>query len=88
MPDFNELLKNEQIQNMMHDRSTIDRVKQAPESQRILELLTQQANCSPETMIQAATQGHPQQLMDAIQKLLHDPESQKLLDEISHGLKL
>ena len=88
MPDLNELFQNEQVKKMMNDHTTVDRLKNAPESQRLLELLSQQANGSPESMVNAAARGEPQQLMGAIQKLLRDPESQKLLNEISRGLKL
>ena len=88
MSDLNDFLKNEQLKKMMNDRTIMERVKNAPESQRILEILSQQNKCNPENMVNAAARGEPQQLMDAIQKLLHDPESKKLLDEISHGLNL
>ena len=88
MPDLNELFQNEQVKKMMRDQTTVERLKNAPESQRLLELLSQQANGNPESMVDAAARGEPQQLMGAIQKMLHDPESRKLLDEISQSIQL
>lgn len=88
MPDLNELLSSKPAQTLLNDQNTVSRLKNAPESQRLLELLNQQADGNLENLASAAAQGNPQQLMGAIQKLLHDPESQKLLQNISQGIKL
>lgn len=88
MPDFSELFNSEHAKKLMNNQNTVSQLKNAPESQRLIELLGQQADGNLEDMANAAVKGNPQQLMDAIQKLLHDPESKKLLDEISQNLKL
>ena len=88
MPDLNELLNSEHAKKLMNSQSTVDQLKNAPESQRLLQLLEEQAHGDLEGMANAAAKGDPQQLMGAIQKLLRDPESKKLLGEISQNLKL
>lgn len=88
MPDLNDLLHSEQLKKMMGDQAVAERLKNAPECQQLLEILSRQANCDPERMVNDAAKGESQQLLAVIQKMLRDPESQKLLNSISRGLKL
>ena len=88
MPDFKELLNSEQAKRLMNDQATIQKLQNAPESKRLMELLGQQAGGNLEGAADAAAKGSPAQLMGAMQKLLRDPESKKLLEQISQSLKL
>ena len=88
MPDFKELLRSEQAKRLMKDQSAIRQLQDAPESRRLMELLGQQAGGDLEGAASAAAEGSPAQLMGAMQKLLRDPESKKLLEQLSQSLKL
>lgn len=87
MPDLNDLLNSEHAKKLIQDQSTVSHLKNAPESQRLLELLAQKTDGNLDQMANAAVQGDPKQLMGAIQELLRDPKSKKLLNEISQSIQ-
>lgn len=85
MPDLNKLLGSQPAQRLMKDGQTVERLKHTPESQRLMEILSQTGDV--QQMAASAANGETSQLMGAIQKLLHDPESRKLLEQISQNLE-
>ncbi len=87
MPDFKELLNSEHARKMMKDQNAIQRIQQAPEAQKLMELLGKQTGGNLEGAADAAAKGNPTQLMGAMQKLLRDPESKKLLEQISRSFQ-
>ena len=86
MPDWNKLLESKSAQRLMKDGQTVERLKNAPESQRLMELLAQ--NGDVEQMAASAANGQSAPLMGAIRKLMEDPESRRLLEQISQNLPL
>lgn len=88
MPDFKELLNSEQAKRLMNDQAALHQLQTAPEAKRLMEMLGEQAGGDLEGAANAAAKGSPTQLMGAMQKLLRDPESKKLLEKISQSLKL
>lgn len=86
MPDLSKLLGSQPAQRLMKDTQTVERLKHAPESQRLMEILCQTGDL--EQMASSAANGETEQLMGAITKVLHDPESRKLLEQISQNLQL
>ena len=83
MPDFNELFQSEPAKRLMNNQNAINRLKTAPETQRLMEMLDSQVGGDLESAANAAANGSPNQLMNAMEKLLRDPESKKLLEQIS-----
>ena len=88
MPDFKELLNSEPAKKLINDQNTINRLQNAPEAQKLMEMLGRQTDGDLEGVADAAAKGNPAQLMNAMQKLLRDPESKKLLEQISQSLQL
>lgn len=88
MPDFKELLNSEPAKKLINDKETVNRLQSAPEAQKLMELLGRQAGGDLEGVADAAAKGSPGQLMNAMQKLLRDPEGKKLLEQISQSLQL
>ena len=88
MPDFKELLNSEPAKKLINDKETVNRLQSAPEAQKLMELLGRQAGGDLEGVADAAAKGNPGQLMNAMQKLLRDPEGKKLLEQISQSLQL
>lgn len=86
MSDLNQLLNSEHAKKLMHDQNTIDRLKSAPETQKLMEMLGKKTGGNLENAADAAANGDPAQLMGAMQKLLQDPESKQLLEQISRSL--
>lgn len=86
MSDLNKLLNSEHAKKLMNDQNAIERLKTAPETQKLMEMLGKQTDGDLEGAADAAAKGDPSQLMGAMQKLLHDPESKHLLEQISRSL--
>ena len=88
MPDLKDILNSDSAKKLMSDPSALRHIQNAPETQRLMELLGQKAGSGTDQLANAASQGNSAQLMDVIQQLLRDPESQKLLGTISKKLPL
>ena len=87
MPDFNDILKSEQAAKLIGDKSTLDALQKAPQTQKLLSMLAQNAGGDLEGAASAATKGDAARLMGAMQKLLKDPEGVKLVEQISNSIK-
>ena len=88
MPDLKDILNNESAKKLMTNRSALEQIQNAPETRKILDLLSQKSGAKPDQLANSAAGGNSAQLMDAIQQLLRDPEGQKLLGSISKKLPL
>jgi hypothetical protein len=87
MPSLQDVLKSEQAAELMKDSKKLERLRDAPETQRLFQLLSQNAGGNLEQAAGQAASGNTAQLMDAIERLLHDPEGQKLLQKMKHSIK-
>jgi len=72
----------------MSDKTALERLQNAPETRRLMELLSQKSGSSADQLAKSAAGGDSTQLMGVIQQMLRDPESQKLLGAISKNLPL
>ena len=88
MPDLKDILNNDSAKKLMSDKGALERIQNAPETRRLLELLSQKSGSTTDQLANSASSGDSAQLMGAIQQLLRDPESQKLLGTISKNLPL
>lgn len=87
MPDFKNIFKSEQASKLMGDKGTLDALQKAPQTQKLLSMLAQNAGGDLEGAADAATKGDTARLMEAMQKLLKDPEGIKLVEQISSNIK-
>lgn len=87
MPDFKNLLHSEQASKLMKDKQTLDAIQRAPETQKLLSMLSQNAGGDLEGAANAAANGDAAKLMGAMSKLLSDPEGKKLVEQISKAVR-
>lgn len=88
MPDLKDILNNESAKKLMADKSALEHLKNAPETQQLLTLLSQKSGSGADQLAHSAAARDSARLMGAIRQLLSDPEGQKLLGSISQKLPL
>ena len=81
MPNFDELFKGKEASRLMKDPSKLEKLRDAPETQKIFSMLSQSAG-DLESAAQRAAKGDTAQLTDAIRKLMQDPEGAKLIQKM------
>jgi hypothetical protein len=81
MPNFDELLKGKQAAQIMGDKGKLEKLRDAPETQRIFSMLSQSTG-DLEAAAGRAAKGDTAQLTDAIRKLMQDPEGAKLIQKM------
>lgn len=87
MPDFNELLRSKQAAQLMQDKGAVDALQKAPQTQKLLSMLSQSVGGDLEGAADAAAKGDAAKLMGAMTKLLNDPEGKRLVEEISRSIQ-
>ena len=85
MPNFDELLKGKEAASLLSDAKKLERLRDAPETQKIFDLLSRSAG-DLETAADKAAKGDAAQLTDAIRKLMQDPEGAKLIQKMKDSL--
>ena len=86
MPNFDELLKGKEAASLMKDPSRLEQLRDAPETQRIFDLLSRTTG-DLESAAQRAAKGDTAQLADAIRRLMQDPEGSKLIQKMKENFK-
>ena len=86
MPNFDELLKGKQAAQIMGDKGKLEKLRDAPETQRIFSMLSQSTG-DLESAAERAAKGDTAQLADAIRQLMHDPEGAKLIQKMKENFK-
>ena len=86
MPDFHDVLHSPQAERLLGDAQRLERLHDAPETQRLFELLGKNAGGSLEQAAGRAAQGETKELMGAIRALMQDPEGQRLLRQMKQNL--
>ena len=87
MPNFQDFLGSEQAASLMKHTDKLERIKDAPETQRLFQLLSQSAGENLEQAANKAAQGDTAPLMGAIKQLMQNPEGQKLIEQMKRSLK-
>lgn len=87
MPDFQEMLQSEQTSKLLQDQAKLKRLRDSPETQRLFELLSRSAGGDLEQAANRAAQGDASGLVSAIQRLMRDPEGQKLIQKTKQSLQ-
>ena len=86
MPDLRNMLNSEQAAKLMKDQGKLDQLQNAPETQRLFQMLSKNAGGDLEHAAQQAAQGDAAQLMDAVRRLTRDPEGQRLIERLRQSL--
>lgn len=87
MPNFDELLKGKEAEGLMKDPSRLEKLRDAPETQKIFSILRGHTGGDLESAAQRAAKGDTAQLADAIRRLMQDPEGSKLLQKMKENFK-
>ena len=86
MPNFDEVLHGKEAMGLMKDPSKLEKLRDAPETQRIFSMLSQSAG-DLESAAERAARGDSAQLADAIRQLMRDPEGARLIQKMKENLK-
>ena len=86
MPDFRDVLNSEQAVRLMKDQGRLNQLQNAPETQRLFQMLSKNAGGDLEQAAQQAAKGDTAQLMDAVRRLARDPEGQRLIERLRQSL--
>lgn len=86
MPNFDELLKGKEAADLMKNPGKLEKLRDAPETQKIFSMLSQSAG-DLESAAQRAAKGDTAQLAGAIRQLMQDPEGVKLIQKMKDSLK-
>ena len=70
----------------MNDKGKLEKLRDAPETQRIFSLLSQSTG-NLESAAERAAKGDTAQLTDAIRRLMQDPEGAKLIQKMKENFK-
>ena len=87
MPNFQEMLQSEQTSKLLQDQDRLERQRDSPETRRLFELLSRSAGGDLEQAANRAAQGDASGLVSAIQRLMRDPEGQKLIQKTKQSLQ-
>ncbi|MBD5119143.1 MAG: hypothetical protein HDT37_08545 [Clostridiales bacterium] len=86
MPNFDELLKGKEAAGLMKDPGKLEKLRDAPETQKIFDMLSRSTG-DLESAAQRAAKGDTAQLTNAIRQLMRDPEGAKLIQKMKDSLK-
>ena len=86
MPNLDELIKGKEASRLLGDTKKLERLRDAPETQKVFDLLSQSAG-DLEAAADRAARGDTAQLTDAIRKLMQDPEGARLIQKMKDSLK-
>lgn len=86
MPNFDELLKGKEAAGLMKDPSRLEKLRDAPETQKIFSMLSQSTG-DLESAAERAAKGDTAQLAGAIRRLMQDPEGAKLIQKMKENFK-
>ena len=81
MPNLDELVKGKEASRLLGDTKKLERLRDAPETQKVFSMLSQSAG-DLEAAAGRAAKGDTAQLTDAIRKLMQDPEGAKLFQKM------
>lgn len=87
MNDFQDMLKSKEAAALTRDTARLEKLRDAPETQRLFQLLNKSAGGNLEQAANRAANGDTATLMAAVKQLMSDPEGQKLLQKMKRSLK-
>lgn len=87
MPDFQDMLKSKEAARFAQDTAKLEKLRDAPETQRLFQLLSQSAGGNLEQAANRAAQGDTGTLMAAVKELMQNPEGQELLQKMKRSFQ-
>ena len=87
MPNFDELIKGKQAASLLSDTGRLEKLRDAPETQKMFSMLSKSTGGSLESAAEKAAQGDAAQLTAAIRQLMQDPEGARLIQKMKDNLK-
>ncbi len=87
MPDLQDVLKSKEAAALAKDTAKLEKLRDAPETQRLFQLLNKSAGGELEQAANRAANGDTATLMAAVKQLMENPEGQKLLQQMKQSLK-
>jgi len=87
MPDLQDVLKSKEAAELAKDTARLEKLRDAPETQRLFQLLNKSAGGDLEQAANRAAKGDTATLMAAVKQLMGDPEGQRLLQQMKRSLK-
>ena len=86
MPNFDQILNDEHAAKLLRNPSKLEHLRDAPETQRLFSMLSQQTETNLEQAANHAMSGDTAQLISAIQALMKNPESARLIQQIKEKM--
>ena len=87
MPKFDELLNSKQAAGLLKDPDQLERLRDAPETQKIFSMLSRTTGGDLEGAAERAARGDAGELAGAIRQVMNSPEGAKLLQEMKQALR-
>ena len=81
MPNLDEFVQGKEAARLLGDTKKLEQLRDAPETQKVFDLLSQSAG-DLEAAANRAAKGDTAQLTDAIRKLMQDPEGARLIQKM------
>ena len=87
MSAMDSFLNTPNASKLLKDPTKLERLRDAPETQKMFALLQQNTTGSLEQAAQQAAKGDTAPLMSAIRSLMQDPAGAKLIEHLKGSLK-
>ena len=83
MSNLDQFLKEEQASGLLKNTTKLERLREAPETQKIFSMLNESTGGNLERTVQ----DDPAQIVSAIRQLMQNPESAALLHRMKEKMK-
>ncbi len=86
MPDLQDILNSKEAEALTRDTARLEKLRDAPETRRLFQLLGQNAGGDLEQAVSRAAKGDTGTLMDAVRQLMENPEGQRLIQQMKRSV--
>ena len=87
MSSVQDLMHSEAAGKLLQNRSALEELRDAPETQTVMELLRRSTGGNLEQAAQQAANGDPSSLADSIRQVMKSPAGEKLLSRMKKALE-
>ena len=86
-PNMNDLMKSPQAAQLLKNRTAVENLAKAPETQHLMNLLNQIAGGGLKSAAEAAMKGDTSQLMGLMDRLMKDPNGAKVVEQLNKTIQ-
>ena len=86
-PNMNDLMKSPQAAQLLKNRTAVENLAKAPETQHLMNLLNQSAGGGLKSAAEAAMKGDTSQLMGLMDLLMKDPHGAKVVEQLNKTIQ-